>query len=54
MTVKELITILNRLPKHKIVVISNVRDTPFAIHNIKEVLDGEEGPVYIRADRTDR
>jgi len=52
MTVAEIMKELIKIKDtNRQIVISNVRDTPFAIHSIKEIIDSEEGPVYIRAKR---
>lgn len=55
MTVRELITILQTVDDlDRQVVVGNVLQSPFAVLSIKEVMEGEEGPVYIRAERKDR
>lgn len=54
MTVEELMIELREIVDTKRqVVISNVRNAPFATYTIKEVVNSEEGPVYIRAKRSD-
>ena len=54
MTVMELLEAIADAPLDRRVVIGNVLQSPFAILPIKEVVIGEEGPIYIRAERTDK
>jgi hypothetical protein len=55
MTVAELIMKLNEVTNQNLqVVISNVLNAPFAVYGIKEIKIGEEGPIYIRALRSDK
>lgn len=53
MTVKELVDILVDCDYNRDVVISNVLNSPFATYSIQEVVQGERGPVYIRAKRAE-
>jgi hypothetical protein len=50
-TVRELIQALAGEDPERIVVIGNVRNLPFTVVGIKEVKVGEEGPIYIRAEK---
>ena len=55
MTVNDLIDILKNVEdKDRQIVVSNILMYPFAVTSIKEIIESEEGPVYIRVKRNDR